>query len=80
MQILLNTLKAFICLPSTHNFCHFDATNFFICTLYIQETFKKLKLIIVVRQLSATAIHKDVTKMNRLRRFFKTLYRIIHSF
>ena len=84
MQILLNTLKSFICLPSPKIeltiFVILMQQNFFICTLYIQETFKKLKLIIVVRQLSATATHKDVTKMTRLRRFFKTLYSIIHSF
>ena len=50
--------------------------NFFICPLYIKETFKKLKLTIVIRQLSAIATHKDVTKMTRLRRFFKILYSI----
>ena len=79
-QILLNTLKVFICLPSPKIeltiFVILMQQNFFICTLYVQETFKKLKPIIVIRQLSAIATHNDVTKMTRLRRFFKILYSI----
>ena len=80
MQILLNTLKVFICLPSPKIeltiFVILIQQNFLICTLYIQETFKKTE----AKYYLLPPLTKDVTKTTHLRRFFKTLYSIIHSF
>ena len=63
MQILLNTLKVFICLPSPKIeltiFVILIQQNFLICTLYIQETFIKTE----AKYYLLPPLTKDVTKI-----------------